>query len=173
MEENEVVKETNTETRNEDVCCPEFDPEPWDNKVHKWHEKRFISTKVKTFLHIPLGFGKAMTKLTSVISSAHAVFEDAMCLSEHTSMWNMNLYLAVDKYIEGAENISLSGSFYTKVYEGEFKNIGVWMEDFKKVLQEKRIVSRQMYMWYTTCPKCAKKYGQNYVVVVAKIYETY
>jgi hypothetical protein len=25
------------------------------------------------------------------------------------------------------------------------------------------------YMWYTTCPKCAKKYGKNYVVIVGKI----
>ena len=25
------------------------------------------------------------------------------------------------------------------------------------------------YMWYTTCPKCAKKYGKNYVVIVGQI----
>jgi hypothetical protein len=24
-------------------------------------------------------------------------------------------------------------------------------------------------MWYTTCPKCAKKYGKNYVVILAEI----
>jgi hypothetical protein len=26
-----------------------------------------------------------------------------------------------------------------------------------------------MYMWYTTCPKCAKKYGKNYVTIIAQI----
>ena len=25
------------------------------------------------------------------------------------------------------------------------------------------------YMWYTTCPKCAKKYGKNYVVILGQI----
>jgi len=24
-------------------------------------------------------------------------------------------------------------------------------------------------MWYTTCPKCAKKYGKNYVVIIAEV----
>jgi hypothetical protein len=26
-----------------------------------------------------------------------------------------------------------------------------------------------MYFFYTTCPKCAKKYGKNYVVILAQI----
>ncbi|MEI6680215.1 MAG: hydrolase [Mariniphaga sp.] len=24
-----------------------------------------------------------------------------------------------------------------------------------------------MYMWYTTCSKCAKKHGKNYVVILS------
>jgi len=24
-------------------------------------------------------------------------------------------------------------------------------------------------MWYTTCPKCAKVYGKNYVVTIAEV----
>jgi len=27
----------------------------------------------------------------------------------------------------------------------------------------------KMYMWYTTCPKCAKKYGKNNVIILANI----
>jgi len=26
-----------------------------------------------------------------------------------------------------------------------------------------------MYFFYTTCPKCAKKYGKNYVVILAEV----
>lgn len=26
-----------------------------------------------------------------------------------------------------------------------------------------------MYLWYITCPKCAKKYGTNYVVMVGRV----
>ena len=28
--------------------------------------------------------------------------------------------------------------------------------------------SEKLYFWYTTCPKCAKVYGKNYVVLLAE-----
>jgi len=92
-----------------------------------------------------------------------------MVLSEHTSKWNMNLYLAVNKEVSGAENIMLSGKFFSKVYEGNFKDTGIWMKDFENYAKEKGMEVKKMYMWYTTCPKCAKKYGKNYVAIVAQV----
>ena len=29
--------------------------------------------------------------------------------------------------------------------------------------------AQKLFMWCTTCPKCAKKYGKNYVVLVAEV----
>ena len=28
---------------------------------------------------------------------------------------------------------------------------------------------QKLYFLYTTCPKCAKKYGKNYVVLLAQV----
>jgi hypothetical protein len=28
---------------------------------------------------------------------------------------------------------------------------------------------KKLYFYYTTCPKCAKKYGKNYVVLLAEV----
>jgi len=28
---------------------------------------------------------------------------------------------------------------------------------------------QRMFFFYTTCPKCAKKYGKNYVVTLGKV----
>jgi hypothetical protein len=81
----------------------------------------------------------------------------------------MDLYLSVDKEIEGAENVTLNGKYLTKVYDGGFKETGKWSEDFKNYAKEKGYKIKKWYMWYTTCPKCAKKYGHNYVVIVAEI----
>ncbi len=35
------------------------------------------------------------------------------------------------------------------------------------VSQKKEI--KKLYLFYTTCPKCAKYYGKNYVVLLAQI----
>ncbi|MFH1297073.1 MAG: hydrolase, partial [Bacteroidota bacterium] len=83
--------------------------------------------------------------------------------------WNMDLYLAVDKEIPGGENTTISGKFFSRVYEGPYKNTGKWMKDFEAVVKSNGLTCKKVYMWYTTCPKCAKKYGKNYVVILAQI----
>jgi hypothetical protein len=47
------------------------------------------------------------------------------------------------------------------VYERPFKDTGKWCKDFERFAKEKAFV-------INTCPKCAKKYGKNYVVVLAR-----
>ncbi len=81
----------------EKICCPKFDPAPWDRKILEWENKRFIKAKVFTFMFMPINFGGAMTKLVGLADSAGVKSADFMALSDHTSMWNMDLYLAVDK----------------------------------------------------------------------------
>lgn len=151
-------------------CCPKFDPVPWDGKEFAWQNKKFIKDKVCTFFHIPMNFGSAMKKLQAQVEKAGATMQDYMALSDHTSKWNMDLYLAVDKEIVGAENVTLSGTFLSKVYEGKFQDTGKWCQDFTTYAKLQGYATIQKwYMWYTTCPKCAKKYGKNYVVIIARV----
>ena len=104
-----------------------------------------------------------------MITKAEAVMPDYIGLSDHTSPWNMDIYVAVDREIPGAENVTLSGKYYSRVYEGPFRDTGKWCKDFDSVAKSKGLAVKKMYLWYTTCPKCAKKYGKNYVVVIAEV----
>ena len=146
-----------------ETCCPVFDPAPWDGKTIEWKDKRFIKDRVFTFLSLPIGFGKVMRALDKKVRNAGAATPDNLCLSDHTSKWNMDVYLAVDKEVPGAENVTFSGQFLCKVYEGPYKNTGAWCKDFEAYAKGHEQSIRKWYMWYTTCPKCAAKYGKNYV----------
>lgn len=151
------------------MCCPPFNAEEWDNKLLTWDNKKFVTAKVFTFMFMPINFGSVMTKLMRQVENSGAKTEDYLCLSDHTSKWNMNISLAVDKEIKGANNVTLNGKFYSKVYEGPFNDTAKWCEDFEKDISGKNYKMKKMYMWYTTCPKCAKKYGNNYVVIIAEV----
>lgn len=153
----------------EEVCCPRVEVEKWDNKELVWKDKKFVKTKVRTFMYMPMNFGKVITKTMKSIEESSAKVEDNLCLSDHTSKWNMDILLAVDKEVKGLENITLSGKFYSKVYEGEFNKTKEWSEDFESNIDKKGFKIKKLYMWYTTCPKCAKKYGKNYVVIIAEV----
>jgi len=158
-----------TTKKHEAECCPKFNPTPWDGKMIEWHYKKFIKDKVFTLFYMPINFGSVITRLMKKTEKAGAKVPDWLCLSDHTSKWNMDLYLAVDKEVADIENVALSGKFWTKVYEGPFQDTGKWMKDFENFAKEKKVKVKKMYMWYTTCPKCAKKYGKNYVVIVGQI----
>ncbi|MFO7734376.1 MAG: hydrolase [Candidatus Aminicenantes bacterium] len=150
---------------DQDICCPKFDPAPWDDKTHEWKDKKFVRDKVRALFNIPMNFGAVVRRLDGKIREAGATVPDYLGLSNHTSKWSMDMYVAVDKDVPGADNVTLSGKFFSKVYEGAFKDTGKWCEDFAAVMKERGLASTKQYMWYTTCPKCAKKYGKNYVVI--------
>lgn len=156
-------------TPPKDECCPKFDPAPWDGKIFEWNNKKFIKGKVFTLFFMPVNFGSVITKMNAMVEKAGASVPGWLCLSDHTSKWNMDLYLAVDKEIAGAENTVLSGKFLSKVYEGPFKDTEKWCKDFVEYGKSQGMEIKKWYMWYTTCPKCAKKYGKNYVVIVGLV----
>jgi len=158
-----------TEHQDPSTCCPEFDPAPWQDKLFTWENRKFIRDKVCTLFYMPLNFSNVMKRLDEKIRKAEATMPDYLCLSDHTSQWNMDLYIAVDKEISGAENTTISGKFFSKVYEGPYRNTGKWMKDFDSILKSNGLVCKKVYFWYTTCPKCAKKYGKNYVAILARV----
>lgn len=151
------------------ICCPQFKPEEWDEKTIGWDNKLFVKDRVCTLFYMPLNFGKVMKRLDAKVKKAEATIPDWLCLSDHTSKWNMDVYLAVDKEIPHTQSVKLSGKFYSKVYEGPYKNTKQWCGDFESHAASKGMKIKKWYMWYTTCPKCAKKYGKNYVAIIAEV----
>jgi uncharacterized protein YuzB (UPF0349 family) len=154
---------------SENICCPPFEPAPWEDKIIEWNNKLFIKSHVCTLFYMPLNFSGVMRKLDKLVTDNNNQVLDYLCLSDHTSKWNMDVYLAVDKDIPGAENVTLTGKFYSKVYEGPFKDTDKWCKDYAAIVKSKGMTIKKWYMWYTTCPKCAKKYGKNYTVILCEV----
>lgn len=154
---------------SETGCCPRFDPGPWDEKEVTWQEKLFLKDHVKSFLHIPLNFGKVMVKNMEKIVNAEALSPEPILLSDENSLWGADIYIAVSKEVPQADMEKISGTFLTKVFEGPFKNAGKWAQQMKEYVKSKGRDLKKLYFFYTTCPKCAKHYGKNYVVMVAQV----
>ncbi|MFC1860060.1 hydrolase [Chloroflexota bacterium] len=150
-------------------CCPRFNPEPWEEKEVTWQDRLFIKDHVRSFLHIPLGFGKMMVKNLELIQAADALSPEPLMLSDENSLWGSDVYIAVGKEVPQAENVKISGTFLTKVFEGPYKNMGKWAKEMRAFVQAKGKEMKKMYFFYTTCPACAKVYGKNYTVLLAEI----
>ena len=156
--------------QNETGCCPRFNPEPWDEKEVTFQDKLFVKDHVRSFLHIPLNFGKVMARNMEKIEAADAhAGTDTIVLSDEKSLWGADVYIAVSKEVPGADMVGISGTFLTKVFEGPYKAAGRWVKEMKGYVQSKGAEIKRIYFFYTTCPKCAKVYGKNYTVILAMI----
>ncbi len=154
---------------SETGCCPRFNPEPWDEKEISFQEKLFVKDHVRSFLHVPLNFGKVMVRNMERIKEAGALVPLPVMLSDEKSLWGADIYIAVAKEVPGAKMARISGTFLTKVFEGPYKDAGQWAKEMKSYVKSKAREMKKMYFFYTTCPKCAEYYGKNYTVILAKV----
>jgi len=150
-------------------CCDPFDPEPWQNKEIVWKDKVFVKDHVTSFLHMPLNFGRKVVKNMELIEKAGAKAPYQLMLTDEKSLWGADIYIDVSKDVPGAQMATLSGTFLTKVFEGPYQNAGKWAQEMAEYVKSHGKELKKLYFSYTTCPKCAKEYGKNYVVLFAQI----
>jgi hypothetical protein len=150
-------------------CCARFDPQPWDGKELTWDKRRFVKDRVGSFLHIPLNFGWVMKRNMGRIEAAGARPETLVVLSDENSLWGADVYIEVTRDIPGMEMASISGTFLCKVFEGPYRNMRRWIDEMRAFVDSKGKSVRKLYFFYTTCPKCAEKYGKNYVALLAQV----
>lgn len=155
--------------QSETGCCKEFDPELWDEQEITFNDKLFLKEKVRSFFHMPVNFGKVMTRAMKQIEEAHAMPDEYLALSHEKSLWSADLFISIKKEVPNAINYEISGTFITKVFEGPYKFMGAWIKEMNEFVASKEKEVKKMYFYYTTCPKCAKQYGKNYVVIFAEV----
>ena len=155
--------------KSETGCCPRFNPDPWEEKEVNFQGKIFIKDHVNSFFHIPLNFGQVIVKNMEKIKNANALTAEPLMLSDEKSAWGSDIYIAVSKAVPGVEIVTISGNFLSKVFEGSFGDVKKWIQEMRKFVKSKGKEIKKMYFFYTTCPKCAKFYGKNYVVIIAEI----
>lgn len=150
-------------------CCDIFDPKPWQDKEIVWKDKLLVKDRVTSFLHIPLNMGKKIMKNMELIEKANAKAPYQLMLTDENSLWGADIYIDVSKKVPGAQMSTLSGKFLTKVFEGPYQMAGKWAREMKEYVEKKGRKLAKLYFSYTTCPKCARVYGKNYVVLFAQI----
>jgi hypothetical protein len=158
---------------NETGCCAIPNIDDWDEKVVQFDNKRFIREYTKSVFFVPTNMDKVMRSLSETAVTAGAIMppDQGMILSRDLSPFKAEQLYAVSKEVDGADNVLLSGSFATKVFEGDYKNAKSWHDELAKYVTKLGKQSKEFYFFYTTCPNCAKHYGKNYTIGLARISE--
>mgnify|MGYP000223726716 CR=1 FL=1 len=167
--------QTNTLPRYDDSinttgCCAKFNPEGWDGQRLHFENKPFIRATTKSALHIPLNMGAVFDRVLGHINQVGGFDNsDYIVMSRELSPWKAEHLFATPKPVPDEEKSQLSGDFITKVFEGPFAEAKSWHDEMHAIVTREGGTPGDVYFFYTTCPKCAKAYGENYVVGVARL----
>ena len=155
-------------------CCPEFDVVKWDKKTFDWKDKLFIKETIPTLFHIPFPpmIGKKTMKMHGMAEKAGATIpdlSDALILFRDPTAFKSEIYYAVTKEVDGANNTNVSGTFMARVFDGPYNAIPRFMKEMEEYLKENGRQAQDYYVHYAYCPKCARESGHNYMILFAKV----
>jgi hypothetical protein len=155
---------------NETGCCPRFHPDDWTSVRLHFRDKRFVRAETRSMMHVPLNMGAVFTRVGGRMEDAGAYDPaDYITLSHEISPWKAEHLFAAAKDVPGEEMIRVSGDFLTRVFEGPYSQMGEWARAMEAAAEAEGIAGAEVWFYYPTCPRCAKVYGKNYVVGLAKV----
>jgi hypothetical protein len=151
-------------------CCPKFNPEGWDAQDLHFRDKRFVRATTRSLMHIPINMGTVFARVQDHLQKVSSIDpSDYIVLSRDTSAFAGEHLFATKKTVPDEEMTTLSGDFITKVFEGPYRNVGQWHTELADLVRARGSEPKSIWFFYTTCPKCATAYGQNYVVGIAEV----
>lgn len=156
------------------VCCPIFHPGKWDNKTFYWSQKQFLVASIPTLFHIPFPpmIGKKITKMMKKAEDANKILEnkeDVLLLFTDPHPFKSEMYLSVTGEVPDAKNTIITGTFKSKVFEGDYNDIPKFIKQMDAFLRVQKLKAKKYYVHYAYCPKCAEEAGHNYIVLFAEI----
>jgi len=156
-----------------DECCPEFNPSNWDKKTLIWKNKTFIKDSMPTIFHIPFPWiiGKKIVRLCNLVvkTKVQPPKDKWLMLFHDPHAFKSELFMSVTKPVKNENNVTISGTFMTQVFDGPYKAVPKFMKKMDEYLSEKGKKAKDYYVHYAYCPKCSKKYNHNYMVLFAEI----
>ncbi len=163
----------NAISRNQE-CCPEFKPEKWDKKGWVWDQKKFVTDSLPTLFHMPFPpmIGRKITRMWKAVEGSGAAAldkEDSLVLFRDPSAFRSEIYISVEKDVPGECNVAISGNFVSRVFDGGYNAVPGFIKAMDQYLAELGKKAKDYYVHYAYCPKCARKFGHNYLILFAQV----
>jgi hypothetical protein len=151
-------------------CCPRFNPAGWEGQELHFRDKPFVRATTRALAHVPLDMSAVFARVGRNIDAAGAEDpEHRLVMSRDPSAFRGEHLFAVTGEVPGETLTMVSGDYLTKVFEGPFSEVRHWHGQMQDLARARGKEPKEVWFFYTTCPKCAKVHGKNPVVGLVEV----
>ncbi len=75
--------------------------------------------------------------------------EDFLMLVYDRSPWKCEFYMPVRQFVPGADNVQLSGTYFTKVFDGPFSQVPRIINEMDILLTQRDILAKKYYILFS------------------------
>ncbi|MEY4580071.1 MAG: hypothetical protein RL701_4774 [Pseudomonadota bacterium] len=164
-----MTPDTAQEAALDAPCCPRFDSAKFKPGELEWRDEIFAKVHVKCFFHVPIIMAQQIMRASADIAAAGAEAATPLMLIDEISPWASDVYIRVSKPVSGLNMTTLPGTYMTRLFEGGYRQSQRWTNAMRQYVAERNRHMVKLYFAYGTCPRCAKIYRENYVVLYAQV----
>lgn len=110
-----------------------------------------------------------MCKQAEAVDAMTEDMTETLVLFHDPSAFRSEIFMSVTQHVPEAENVTLSGTFVSKVFDGPYKDAPKFMKEMDAYLAQSNQTAKDYYVHYAYCPKCQKKFRRNYQIFFAKV----
>jgi len=78
--------------------------------------------------------------------------KDFLMLCGDPTPWRSELLINATREVPGAENVRLTGTYMSKVFDGPFRDIRKWVGEMYDWMKKEGKPVKNLFFYYTTCP---------------------
>lgn len=151
------------------LFCPRLVREEWDMVEHQWDKKPFYALPYRSFFGLPTNLGRQTRAAVDLLYRRGLLAEVPINFAVNEQTFGGTLLIAINRNVKDLETRAMSGKFMSFFFAGKYTERAHWIRHVYRYGRANHLNFHELYIWYATCPVCAKKQGYAQVVIFGKI----
>ncbi len=150
--------------------CPVIVDEEWHRKTFSWEGRTFFRKEVKFFFKTPVGIEERTREAAEEIEKrGYALDDPSIILVEQGSFKGAVLIGIMDPDDKSPDVVTFnSHPLVSVVQRSKEPRLAPGLKALKQFMSESHRTIADIYIWYTTCPRCFEAEKVYTTVVIAR-----
>jgi len=148
--------------------CRKVAARDWHNRELVFENRSFYVHRLPLFFHLPICLSRRIKKLKSEVAMKNYSIADPLMVIQKDGSLSGMVMLEIDppRFFDPKIKTFDKNLFFSWISEEAPINLREELSEAKRIVQTNGQKIKDVYFWYTTCPKCKTINGNQTVILL-------